>query len=102
MTGLFTTFISCFVNASPNKKLIGYSYLEQMRDILPSFLSALGMFFVVLFVGKLPIGLIPLLTIQVLVGVVFYLGISIVFSLAPYKQILNIAFDFLKKCKNKN
>jgi hypothetical protein len=48
MTGAFTTIISCFINASPNKKLIGYSYLEQMKDILPSFAAAVVMLAAVL------------------------------------------------------
>jgi O-antigen/teichoic acid export membrane protein len=33
--------ICTFVNAHPNKRVIGYSYLEQIRDICPAFLLAL-------------------------------------------------------------
>ena len=28
---------STFINASPNKRVIGYSYMEQVRDIVPAF-----------------------------------------------------------------
>ena len=39
---MVTGIISTFVNAYPNKRVIGYSYGEQLRDIAPAFaLSAL-------------------------------------------------------------
>ena len=31
-----STLIATFVNAAPNKKLLNYSYLEQVKDLLPS------------------------------------------------------------------
>lgn len=33
-----STIISSFINASPNKKLLGYSYFDQIKDMVPSFL----------------------------------------------------------------
>ena len=35
---LVTTFASQAINAWPNKKLLGYSYLEQFKDMLPQIL----------------------------------------------------------------
>lgn len=99
MTGIITTVISCFVNALPNKKLVGYSYFEQMKDILPSFLSS-----VLMLAGILPILLLklnPIITIalQVVVGVIIYLAVSIIFKLTPYKLVLDIIKNLLKKPK---
>lgn len=37
---IFTGILSAFVNAYPNVKVIGYSYGEQLRDILPAFVLA--------------------------------------------------------------
>ena len=99
VTGIFSTIISCFVNASPNKKLIGYSYFEQMKDVLPSLLAASVMFLAVWFVGNLSISLIPLLFIQVTLGVVIYIALSVLFSLNGYKFFLAFAKSLLK---NKN
>lgn len=42
MGKLLSSVISIFINAKPSKRLIGYSYFEQMRDILPSYLLAAG------------------------------------------------------------
>lgn len=42
VAGYVVTGIICtFVNAHPNKRVIGYSYLEQIRDILPAFALAI-------------------------------------------------------------
>ncbi len=97
MTGAFTTIISCFINASPNKKLIGYSYLEQMKDILPSFAAAVVMLGAVLAVQLLGFGALLTLVIQVLVGIVVYVAISAAAHLEPFRM----ALDVLKGIKRK-
>ena len=100
MTGIITTVISCFINASPNKKLIGYSYFEQMRDILPSLLLSGAMFGLVWFIGTV-LSTNPVLEmlIQITVGVVFYFAISAIFRFKPFIAVLNMAKGFIKKRK---
>ncbi len=88
MTGAITTVISCFVNAFPNKKLIQYSYMEQMKDILPSLMISLIMCGAVLLVGMLDINIFLLLVIQVIVGIMVYLLVSVIFKPKPFKLIL--------------
>lgn len=97
MTGVFTTVISCFVNASPNKKLVDYSYFEQMKDILPSFLASMAMFGCVLAVLLLKLSPIATIAIQLGIGVMVYLLISVIFSLTPFKLVINILKNLLKK-----
>lgn len=89
MTGVFTTFISCFVNAYPNKKLIGYSYFEQAKDMLPSFAASCVMLGVVLAVQLL--GLCDWLTllVQVVTGVVVYVAVSVVFRMRPFGMLMD-------------
>jgi O-antigen/teichoic acid export membrane protein len=96
MTGVFTTVISCFINAYPNRKLIGYSYIEQMKDILPSFIMAVVMCAVVLLLGRLSLNKIVLMIIQVIVGVCVYALLSVIFKPAPYKFLLSKVKGFLK------
>lgn len=93
MTGVFTVLISCFVNAFPNKKLINYSYFEQMKDILPSFFASVVMLICILLVQLLKLNLISTLVIQVIVGLVLYLLISIIFKMSAFTQL----YDILKK-----
>lgn len=93
MTGAFTTFTSCFINAYPNKKLIGYSYYEQMRDILPAFAAAVVMLGAVLAVQLLGLGTMATLVVQIVVGIGVYVAVSAVFRLEPFRLLL----DMLKK-----
>ncbi len=97
MTGAITAFLSFFVNAFPNKKLIGYSYFEQVRDILPSFLAALAMCAAVLFVGLLPLNTFLVLILQILTGVTVYVLISVIFKFKSFYFLL----DTIKSLKNK-
>jgi O-antigen/teichoic acid export membrane protein len=90
MTGAFTTVISCFINAYPNKKLIDYSYFEQMRDILPSIAAAVVMLGAVLAVQLLDLGAFATLAVQIALGVAVYVAVSVIFRLEPFRLLLNM------------
>lgn len=90
LTGIFTSVVSCFINAYPNKKLIQYSYFEQMKDILPSFAASALMFAVTSLAGNVDLPVILVLILQVIVGVVVYIAISAVAGLAPFKTLLGM------------
>lgn len=96
MTGVFTTIISCFINAFPNKKLINYSYIEQIRDVIPSFLMSIFMLVIVLAVGQITLPLIIKLLLQIMVGVVVYLLISVVIKPSPYKVLWPVVNSLIK------
>lgn len=90
LTGAITTIISCFINASPNKKLIGYSYFEQMRDILPSLTASLVMCGCVLLIQLIGMETLQTFILQIVVGVMVYVVISAVFRLEPFLMILEM------------
>ena len=87
-TGAITTLVSSFINAFPNKTIVNYSYIEQMKDILPQFLLSILEFICVLSITFL--GLNPFITIfyQILTGVKCYLGLSYLFKLEPFMILL--------------
>lgn len=97
MTGIITTVVSCFINSYPNKKLVGYSYFEQMRDILPSLVMSVVMCVVILLIGTLKMHVFLLLVAQIAAGIVIYLGLSVIFRPAPYKFIMGQLKGYLKK-----
>lgn len=97
MTGVITTVISCFVNSYPNKKLIDYSYAEQMKDIIPSFLASILMLGGVISVSRLGLESWSTMILQILVGIILYIGISIVAKLEPFLMLLQIGKQLLKK-----
>lgn len=98
-TGLVTAFLSCFVNALPNKKLINYSYFEQLHDMLPSFLLSAFMFICVLAIKLLNFNPILTLCIQVVAGVVIYIAGSALLKIKPYLLTTNLIKNAIDKTK---
>ncbi len=96
-TGIITTVTSSFINAYPNKKLIGYSYFEQIKDILPSLLMSGAMFACVFLFGKINLGSALLtLVLQIIIGIVIYLLLSLIIRPAPFKFLVLQAKNAIK------
>lgn len=102
LTGVFTTLTSCFINAYPSQKLFGYSYLQQMRDILPYFVLSMVMLALVLAVQLLHLSSLCTILVQVLLGVVFYGGLSAALRLKPFTQLLQTVKGLGKSKKRKD
>ena len=94
---LISTLTSMIINSWPNKKLLNYSFLEQMKDILPSIFLAVGMGVVVYLIGYLPIPTLPLLLIQVACGGVIYIMGSALLKLEPYEYLVVIIKPMIQK-----
>ncbi|MBR3811650.1 MAG: lipopolysaccharide biosynthesis protein [Agathobacter sp.] len=94
MTGVFTMVTSCFINAYPNKKLIDYSYFEQIRDYLPALIVSTVMCLAVYCVGYIECALIVKLLLQIILGVVVYIVLSILFQLKGFKMLLTVLKGF--------
>lgn len=92
-----STLLSAFVNASPNRRMLGYGYWAQMRDVLPSMALAGVMFMAVSAVGRLPLGPLPLLCMQALAGAALYGGLALAFRLESLRYLLDMARDLLRK-----
>lgn len=100
-TGIVTAFLGMFVNAWPNKKLLNYSFFDQMKDIFPSLLLSLIMFAGLVFLGRIiTLPLILEIIILVVIGVVFYITMSVVFRLQTFTTMLNIVKGLLQKNPN--
>ena len=92
--------LGAFVNAHPNKKLLNYGYLEQIKDILPSFTLSLAMGAAVYIGGhlietKYPINPILQLCAMIVFGAILYLGLAKLFRL----ECLNYLIETLKEMK---
>lgn len=101
MTGLITTFLSCFVNAYPNKKLLNYSFLEQIKDLLPIMGISTLMFVAVYAINYISLPSIVLLMIQLIVGVVVYIILSKIFKISAMKYIMSNIKGFVGKKSQK-
>lgn len=96
-TMLITTVTSMIINSWPNKKLLSYSYFEQMKDIGINIILSLFMGIVVYCVQFINLSAITTLIIQVVLGVTLYLAGSVIFKLESFNYILGILKNFLQK-----
>lgn len=94
---LISTLTSMIINSWPNKKLLDYSFLEQMKDILPSILLAVGMGVSVYLMGVLNLPTLPLLLIQVVCGGLIYVAGSAIFRLEPFLYLFGIIKPMIQK-----
>lgn len=94
---MVSTVISSFVNASPNKKLMDYSYLEQIKDILPSILLALVMGVAVLGIGELNYSLAISIPAQIISGILIYIGLAKALHFERLDYLIQTIRDFKKK-----
>ena len=94
---VISTLLSAVVNASPNRKLMGYGYLEQMKDVLPSIALSLVMFIAVSAVGTLSLPTVLLLMVQIMAGVLVYGALALLLKLEAARYLL----DMMKKMIHK-
>lgn len=94
---LITSFISQVVNSFPNKKLLNYSYLEQVKDMLPQIILSLVMGAIVYAVTFLKLSSVITLVIQIPVGVFVYWVGSKLFHIESYEYIVGMLKNFRKK-----
>lgn len=95
MTDSFTTVISFFINAYPNRILIGYSYKEQLSDILPNFCISILMIIPLFFLKYIINNSVILLVVQVILGMIIYIFISIITKNKSFFYILDIVKKIL-------
>ncbi|MGG0657028.1 lipopolysaccharide biosynthesis protein [Rummeliibacillus pycnus] len=100
--GFISSLLSTFINAYPNRKLIDYSYHEQWRDIIPSLVISIVMGGIVYTLNWLNMTEGLTLIIQVITGIISYIGIARIFKLECYMYLLiNIKDMFRSKKKTK-
>ena len=80
-TSCLVSVISLYINSSPNLQLADYGFMEQIKDVLPIFFLNLLMGFSVYFAGLIPLPYLIRLFLQMLIGIVVYIGGSYVFNL---------------------
>lgn len=79
--------ISTFINAYPNRNLLDYSYKEQLTDIMPSLLISIVMGIIVYMINFLNIVVWLTLILQVVVGVVVYIGLAKLFKIDSFDYL---------------
>ena len=94
---LFTSVASQIINSWPNRKLLNYGYLEQLKDILPGILLAVAMGCCIYPIQWIGLPDIVTLCIQVPLGVVIYILGSKLFKLDSFEYLWGIIKPYIKK-----
>ncbi len=94
---LVVSVLNQLINTWPNKKLLDYSYFEQIKDILPGIGLAGIMGVCVYCVNFLHLNNWITLIIQVPLGAVIYIGLSALFKLEAFTYCLNMVKPFINK-----
>ncbi|MBS6519850.1 MAG: lipopolysaccharide biosynthesis protein [Clostridiales bacterium] len=92
---LVTSIASQIINSWPNKKLLNYGYKEQLKDILPGILLAVGMGMCIYPIQYLGFSDIVTLVFQILIGGIIYISGSVVFKLESFQYLWGIAKPFV-------
>lgn len=87
---LISSFTSQLINTWPNRYLLKYSYIDQIKDILPNIVMALIMGVFVYFISNLHLSVLVSLTIQILLGGIIYLILSILTKNDSFIYLINI------------
>lgn len=85
---MLTGLLSTFINAYPNKKVIGYSYSEQIKDIMPSVAMSALSAAIAYPISMLGFGGITTIVMQLVVMVTVYLGISCALRVEAFEYLM--------------
>lgn len=87
---LISGLISQIINSWPNRYLLKYSYIDQIKDILPNIVMALIMGGFVYFISYLNLPILVSLVVQILSGGIIYLILSILTKNDSFTYLINI------------
>ena len=87
---LISGLISQVINSWPNRYLLKYSYIDQIKDILPNIVMALIMGVFVYFINYLNLSVLVSLMIQIILGGIIYLVLSIFTKNDSFIYLINI------------
>ena len=99
LSTLVNSLLCQLINTWPNRKLLDYSYADQIRDILPNLLLAAVMGGCVFGVGLIGLPDWVTLLIQVVLGAALYAGLSAAVKNKSYRYLLDVLDNFRKKSK---
>lgn len=91
------TLLDLIINANINKKLINYSFFEELSDCLAALILSLIMAVVVAFIGKIEFNIYIKVVIQIMVGGLCYAGLSYLTRNKEFSYILNVGMKHFKK-----
>lgn len=94
---LVSTIIGAVINVNPNRKLLSYGFVEQIKDLLNPIIPLLVMIVTTYATGLLPFSPVPMLCVQVVVGIATYVGVSALTKNESFRYVLSMMKKLFKK-----
>lgn len=94
---IFTGFIAFLLNSWFTGKFLNYSSWQQLKDVLPSYLIALFIGFIVYLLKFLPLSYNLIFPLQILATIIFGWIVNRIINLEEYCEIKNIVLTVIKK-----
>ena len=95
--GVITSFIAYFLNSYYSARLIDYSALDQIKDILPTFLISFVVSFLMWCTSLLDLSVYFLLPIQLILGILLAFFIYEKLKLPEYLELKQLGISLLKR-----
>ena len=95
--GACTEFICTIINAFPNKKLLGYSFVEQWKDLIPSLILSLIMGLAIMLAELLDLNSYITLLIQIPLGAIIYFGLAYLLKFECFTYLLSMINNRTRK-----
>lgn len=99
LTSILTGVISLYLNTWYTGKTLNYSFWKQLRDITPSYFTALVIALAVYFLKYLSLPYYIVLMLQIIVGIVACITISEIFKFDEYKELKTIVIKVVNRKK---
>lgn len=94
---LISSILCQIINSFPNKKLLNYWFIDQLKDILPNLLLASLMGLCVWGISFIPLHYLVILLIQIVIGILIYLLGSLLTRNNAFFYIVGIVKSFFDK-----
>lgn len=95
LSSIVSSIFSLFIYTYPNKKLIDFGLMDQIKSSLAPLLTSIGMGVVVYSLNYLNLNRLPILILQITVGIIVYTLLSVIFKLDSFYYLINIIKDLL-------
>lgn len=99
---LLTNIIACFIFAYPNGRIIKYSFINQLKDLINIILAVMIMTLIVYMLGKIPVYDIIRILMMIILGCVSYIISLELLKVDAYIDIKNRLMNWCKDKFNKD
>lgn len=94
---LLVSVVCQIINSWPNRKLLNYTYLQQLRDIFPSIFFSVVMGCTIYPIKFLAVSNLMIIVMQIVTGIWVYLSLSYLFKLEAFGYLIDLIKSKIQK-----